>query len=405
MRTVPCVLMRGGTSKGPVFLANHLPTDPQQRDEVLLSLMGSGHELEIDGIGGGSPQTSKVAIVSASSHPDADVDYLFVQVMVAQRRVDTAPNCGNMLCAIGPFAIEHGLVNAAAPVTRVRIRNVNTNTLIDSEVLTPNGRVRYEGDTSIDGVPGSAAPVTIGFLDTAGPVARAALRAGSHYIDVTAEQPSAQASFDENGSPQVNIRLDGRGGDLMNRATRNNVGRSMAVIFIEQRPVTRHVRQVVDGVEKEVELQTFVEEKKIISLATIQSPLGSQFRITGLDGQGESSELALLLRAGGLAAPMYFAEERTIGPSLGADNITKGINASLWGMLFVSLFIIAIYRFFGIIATFLAALALGLVVADQPLVVGAHQVMTLVLRDRRQEPFPGVREDVRGPVLIEPVQL
>ena len=174
---------------------------------------------------------------------------------------------------------------------------------------------------------------------------------------ITGDQVTdAQASFDENGSPQVNIRLDGRGGDLMNRATRNNVGRSMAVIFIEQKPVTRYVRQVVDGVEKEVELQTFVEEKKIISLATIQSPLGSQFRITGLDGQGESSELALLLRAGGLAAPMYFAEERTIGPSLGADNITKGVNASLWAMLFVSLFIIAIYRAFGVLAT----IALGL---------------------------------------------
>ncbi|MFZ3206616.1 MAG: 4-oxalomesaconate tautomerase [Pseudomonas sp.] len=168
MQAIPCVLMRGGTSRGPVFLANHLPSNPALRDELLLKLMGSGHELEIDGIGGGSPQTSKVAIVSASSHPDADVDYLFVQVMVAQRRVDTAPNCGNMLCAIGPFAIEHGLVNAATPVTRVRIRNVNTNTLIDSEVLTPNGRVRYEGDTSIDGVPGTAAPIKLTFLDAAG---------------------------------------------------------------------------------------------------------------------------------------------------------------------------------------------------------------------------------------------
>ncbi len=174
---------------------------------------------------------------------------------------------------------------------------------------------------------------------------------------ITGDQVTdAQASFDENGSPQVNIRLDGRGGDLMNRATRNNVGRSMAVIFIEQKPVTRLVRQVVDGVESEVEVQTFVEEKKIISLATIQSPLGSSFRITGLDGPGESSELALLLRAGGLAAPMYFAEERTIGPSLGADNIAKGVEASMWAMLFVSLFIVAIYRFFGVLAT----IALGL---------------------------------------------
>ncbi|MEB6588726.1 MULTISPECIES: protein translocase subunit SecD [Pseudomonas] len=169
---------------------------------------------------------------------------------------------------------------------------------------------------------------------------------------ITGDQVTdAQASFDEHGRPQVNIRLDGHGGELMSRATRSNVGRSMAVIFIEQKPVTRYVKQTVNGVEKDVAVQSFQEEKKIISLATIQSPLGSQFRITGLNGQGESSELALLLRAGGLAAPMYFAEERTIGPSLGADNITKGIDASLWGMLFVSLFIIAIYRAFGVIAT------------------------------------------------------
>ncbi|XQE67997.1 protein translocase subunit SecD [Pseudomonas sp. P3C3] len=169
---------------------------------------------------------------------------------------------------------------------------------------------------------------------------------------ITGDQVTdAQASYDENGRPQVNIRLDGHGGELMNRATRNNVGRSMAVIFIEQKPLTRYVKQVVDGVEKEVAVPSFKEEKKIISLATIQSALGSQFRITGLDGQGESSELALLLRAGGLAAPMYFAEERTIGPSLGADNIAKGVDASIWGMIFVSIFIIAIYRFFGVLAT------------------------------------------------------
>ncbi|WP_432217655.1 protein translocase subunit SecD [Pseudomonas kribbensis] len=177
---------------------------------------------------------------------------------------------------------------------------------------------------------------------------------------ITGDQVTdAKAGFGEHGTPEVNIRLDGHGGELMSRATRSNVGRSMAVIFIEQRPVTTYVKQMVDGVEKDVPVQSFKEEKKIISLATIQSPLGAQFRITGLNGQGESSELALLLRAGGLAAPMYFAEERTIGPSLGADNITKGIDASLWGMLFVSLFIIAIYRFFGLIAT--VALAVNMV--------------------------------------------
>ncbi|MEX5686526.1 MULTISPECIES: 4-oxalomesaconate tautomerase [Pseudomonas] len=168
MQRIPCVLMRGGTSKGPVFLAWDLPVSIEQRDELLLSVMGSGHELEIDGIGGGSPQTSKVAIVSPSLHPDADVDYLFVQVMVSQRRVDTAPNCGNMLCAVGPFAIEQGLVKAGGNSTRVRIRNLNTGTFVTSEVHTPGGKVSYEGDTVIDGVPGSAAPVQLTFLDAAG---------------------------------------------------------------------------------------------------------------------------------------------------------------------------------------------------------------------------------------------
>lgn len=171
-------------------------------------------------------------------------------------------------------------------------------------------------------------------------------------VIITGDQVTdAQASFDENGRPQVNIRLDGHGGELMNRATRNSVGRSMAVVFIEQKPVTRYVKQTVDGVEKEVVVSAFKEEKKVISLATIQSALGNSFRITGLDGPGESSELALLLRAGGLAAPMYFAEERTIGPSLGAENIQLGVQAALWGFVLVALFMMAIYKFFGLLAT------------------------------------------------------
>jgi len=176
-------------------------------------------------------------------------------------------------------------------------------------------------------------------------------------VIITGDQVTdAQAGYDENGRPQVNIRLDGHGGELMNRATRSSIGRSMAVIFIEQRPVTRYVKEVVDGVEQEVAIQSFREEKQVISLATIQSALGSQFRITGLNGQGESSELALLLRAGGLAAPMYFAEERTIGPSLGAENIALGVKAAVYGFIFVAVFILLIYKLFGL----LAVLALGL---------------------------------------------
>ena len=170
-------------------------------------------------------------------------------------------------------------------------------------------------------------------------------------IILTGDQVTdAQSNFDENGRPQVNIRLDGHGGELMTRATRNNIGRGMAVIFIEQRQITRQVMQEVDGLMQEVEVPAFVEEKAIISLATIQSTLGNQFRITGLDSPGEASELALLLRAGGLAAPMYFVEERTIGPSLGAENIAKGVTATQVGFVLVLIFMILVYKGFGVFA-------------------------------------------------------
>ncbi|WP_339844659.1 protein translocase subunit SecD [uncultured Halopseudomonas sp.] len=170
-------------------------------------------------------------------------------------------------------------------------------------------------------------------------------------IILTGDQVTdAQSNYDENGQPQVNIRLDGPGGDMMTRATRNNVGRGMAVIFIEQRQISRKVQQEVDGEMVEVDVPAFIEEKSIISLATIQSTLGNQFRITGLDSPAEASELALLLRAGGLAAPMYFVEERTVGPSLGAENIAKGVSATQAGFVLVLIFMLVLYKVFGIYA-------------------------------------------------------
>ena len=168
MKKIPCVMMRGGTSRGAFLLAEHLPEDQTQRDKILMAIMGSGNDLEIDGIGGGNPLTSKVAIISRSSDPRADVDYLFAQVIVHEQRVDTTPNCGNMLSGVGAFAIENGLIAATSPVTRVRIRNVNTGTFIEADVQTPNGVVEYEGSARIDGVPGTAAPVALTFLNAAG---------------------------------------------------------------------------------------------------------------------------------------------------------------------------------------------------------------------------------------------
>jgi 2-methylaconitate cis-trans-isomerase PrpF len=167
---IPCVIMRGGTSRGPFFLASDLPADAKQRDEVLLAAMGSPHEYQVDGIGGAMPLTSKVAMVAKSRRNDADVDYLFAQVLVNEAIVDTKPNCGNMLVAVGPFAIEAGLVPASDPETVVRIYNVNTQSLVEAIVQTPGGRVTYEGTAAIDGVRGTAAPVGLNFTSAIGAV-------------------------------------------------------------------------------------------------------------------------------------------------------------------------------------------------------------------------------------------
>ncbi|MDL0433113.1 protein translocase subunit SecD [Marinobacter sp. TBZ242] len=179
-------------------------------------------------------------------------------------------------------------------------------------------------------------------------------------VIVTGDNVSnAQQAFDENGQPQVNITMDSVGGDLMNRATRNAIGRRMAVLFIEYRTETEEV--VVDGETRTVDNR--VVEKGIISLATIQSALGSSFRITGLDSIPEASELALLLRAGSLAAPMYFVQERTIGPSLGQKNIDAGMMSVLLGFVLVLCYMVVYYRGFGMIANVALTLNLMLLIA------------------------------------------
>jgi 2-methylaconitate cis-trans-isomerase PrpF len=181
--SIPCVLMRGGTSRGPYFLREWLPEDESTMKEALVAAIGAGDALALDGLGGGSTLNSKVAIVSRSARPDCDVDYLFAQVGVASRTVDTRPNCGNMLSGVGPFAIEQGLVEAKGGETRVRIFNVNTSSRVDVTVLTPGGRVTYEGDTAIDGVQGTAAPIRMNFLDAWGTVTGSVFPTGRR-IDV-----------------------------------------------------------------------------------------------------------------------------------------------------------------------------------------------------------------------------
>lgn len=178
---------------------------------------------------------------------------------------------------------------------------------------------------------------------------------------VTGERvTNAQSGFDEYSQPQVNITLDTRGGRLMADATRDSVGRQMAVLFVENK---QRIRFDTDAAGKTVEVREPFVEKRVINVATVQSMLGSQFRITGLDSPGEGQELALLLRAGALAAPMYFVEERTVGPSLGQDNIEKGVLSTQVGFALVSLFMIVFYRVFGVIANVALFVNVAIVVA------------------------------------------
>ena len=181
-------------------------------------------------------------------------------------------------------------------------------------------------------------------------------------VIVTGDQVTgATSAFDtESGSPQVNITLDSSGGDKMNRATRNNIGRPMGVLFIETKAEMQKQRKP-DGTEEMVRVPK--TEKNLINTATIQSALGVQFRITGLDSAAEASELALLLRAGALAAPVYFIEERTIGPSLGADNISRGFHSTLWGFAAIAVFMVIYYHLFGLVSVLALASNLVLLVA------------------------------------------
>ena len=175
---VPCLLMRGGTSKGPFYKASDLPSDIKLRDKVLLAAMGSPDKRQIDGLGGAHPLTSKVGIVSQSTVPGVALDFLFAQLQPDNDTVDTTPNCGNMLAAVVPFALETGMLQAQGDQTTFRVLTLNTNMQCDITVDTTGGLVQYEGNSRIDGAPGTSAPVVINFLDTAGSVCSGLLPTG-----------------------------------------------------------------------------------------------------------------------------------------------------------------------------------------------------------------------------------
>lgn len=199
---IPCLLMRGGTSRGPFFNAADLPSDPEQRAQVLLAAMGSPDRRQIDGLGGASPLTSKVGIVSRSQRPGIDLEFLFAQVVPDKPVVDITPNCGNMLAAVVPFALETGLFQAQGETTTLRVLTLNTDMSCDITVQTPGGRVSYSGDARIDGVPGHSAPIIINFLDTAGSVCSGLLPTGN----VRDEIDGLEVTCIDNGMPMVLFR-------------------------------------------------------------------------------------------------------------------------------------------------------------------------------------------------------
>ena len=213
--------MRGGTSRGPFFKATDLPADRATRDKVLLSVMGSPDKRQIDGLGGAHPLPSKVGIVSRGSTPGGDLNFLFAQLQPDKDTVDTTPNCGNMLAAVVPFALETGLVRPKGDSTTLRVLTLNTDMQCDITVQTPNGQVEYEGTSRIDGAPGTSAPITINFLDTAGSVAPGLLPTGNVCDTID----GLQVTCIDNGMPLVMFKASDVGrtgyenGDQMNADT------------------------------------------------------------------------------------------------------------------------------------------------------------------------------------------
>lgn len=176
---IPFHFFRGGTSRGPYFRREDLPEDRETLARVLVAALGSGHPLNIDGIGGGAAVTTKVAMLSRSEAEGCDIDYFFAQVSVLDGLVDFKPTCGNILSGVGPAAIEMGLIAPHGDVTRIRIRSVNTEARVEAVVQTPDGRVAYEGTAAIDGVPGTAAPIYLNFMDVVGSATGSLLPTGS----------------------------------------------------------------------------------------------------------------------------------------------------------------------------------------------------------------------------------
>ncbi|HEY6792689.1 MAG TPA: 4-oxalomesaconate tautomerase [Trebonia sp.] len=248
---IRCMVMRGGTSKGAYFLADDLPADPAERDDLLLKIMGSPDPRQIDGIGGAHPLTSKVAILAPSEMPGVAVDYLFLQVMVDQPIVTDKQNCGNILAGVGPFAVERGLVPAGADdVTRTRIRMVNTGQLVTATFATPGGVVRYDGDTAIDGVPGTASPVVLDFSSDDEPAAQ------------PGAQPAAGSASQDNAAVKA-VFPTGSVRDEIGGIPVTCVDNGMPVVVVAAASLGRTGYETVAELEADEQLRARVQELRV----------------------------------------------------------------------------------------------------------------------------------------------
>jgi 4-oxalomesaconate tautomerase len=345
---ITCTLMRGGTSKGAYFLASDLPFDTATRDRVLLAVMGSPDPRQIDGVGGADPLTSKVAVVSKSTRPGIDVDYLFCQVWVDRAEVSTQQNCGNILAGVAPFAIERGLVTASSGETRVRIFMVNTSQTVVAMVQTPDGLPRYDGDAAIDGVPGTAAPIALSFSDTAGSTCGALLPTG-RPVDVV---NGVRVTCIDNGMPVVVIRADdlGRTGyetrdaldadaDLKKRleAIRLAVGPMMKLGDVKEQTVPKMILVARPRTGGAISTRSFIPHR---CHATIGVFAALSVATASLLPEGPAREVASLPR--GRSRRMFVEHPTGASPVLltvedrdGREEVTEGAIISTARALFV----------------------------------------------------------------------
>lgn len=250
--------MRGGSSKGGFFLASDLPEDTAERDAFLLGIMGSPDERQIDGMGGADPLTSKIAVIKPSSLAGVDVDYLFLQVFVDRAIVTDAQNCGNILASVGPFAIERGLVAATDNETTVVIHMENSGKIAVATVQTPDGKISYEGNTRIDGVPGTAAPVALEFRDTAGSTCGALLPSGNMVDTIL----GVDVTLIDNGMPTVILRASDMGLDGSETRGVLNDNEELKTRLEAIRLEAGHLMNLGDVSEKTIPKMTMVSAAK-----------------------------------------------------------------------------------------------------------------------------------------------